>query len=62
MIDLCLFAETFRRPQLYEKSKVVDQIIDDNQTNRMKAYIEAECRLRCHDIQNISKRKLLTAV
>jgi len=55
LIGFCQELGTFRRPHLYKKSKVVDQIIGDNQTNRMKAYVEAGCRHRYRDIQNISK-------
>lgn len=64
-IDFCILdgvtdaiftcAETFRRPQLPGASQLVDHIIEANQTDRMKTYIEAGSRHRHHDIDNIMK-------
>lgn len=47
--------ETFRRPQLYKTSQVVDHIIEVNQTERMKAYVEAGSRHQHQDVQHIIK-------
>ncbi|XP_020087786.1 uncharacterized protein LOC109709843 isoform X2 [Ananas comosus] len=47
--------EYFRRPKLDGTSKIVDEIIRSNFTEKMKAYVEAGCNHSFQNIQNISQ-------
>ncbi|XP_039118388.1 uncharacterized protein LOC120254331 isoform X2 [Dioscorea cayenensis subsp. rotundata] len=51
--------EMLRRPSFIETSKLVNSITKVNQTDRMKAYIEAGCKNIPLDVQSISKSKIL---
>ncbi|XP_020257217.1 uncharacterized protein LOC109833805 isoform X7 [Asparagus officinalis] len=52
--NFCQELEKYKRPQVHKTSPLVDHIIEANQTNRMKVYIEAGSRHRYDDIKNIS--------
>ncbi|KAF3341785.1 hypothetical protein FCM35_KLT00423 [Carex littledalei] len=45
----------FRRPQINKDSKVVNEIIKSNMTERMKSYLDAGCTHSHHNIQNLSQ-------
>ncbi|XP_078160774.1 uncharacterized protein LOC144556155 isoform X3 [Carex rostrata] len=47
----------FRRPQINKDSKVVNDIIKSNMTERMKSYLDAGCTHSHHNIQNLSQSK-----
>ncbi|KAJ6810131.1 uncharacterized protein M6B38_157090 [Iris pallida] len=53
LTGFCRELEIFKRPHIYKTSDVVDNIIEANQTDRMKAYVDAGCRQRHHDVQNM---------
>ncbi|KAJ6842920.1 uncharacterized protein M6B38_299245 [Iris pallida] len=53
LTGFCWELEIFKRPHIYKTSDVVDNIIEANQTERMKAYVDAGCRQRRHDVQNM---------
>lgn len=53
LTGFCRELEIFKRPQIYKTSDVVDNIIEANQTERMKAYVDAGCRQHHHDVQNM---------
>uniref|UniRef100_A0A1D1YN66 Proline dehydrogenase 1, mitochondrial n=1 Tax=Anthurium amnicola TaxID=1678845 RepID=A0A1D1YN66_9ARAE len=50
--------EFFRRPPLQKTSKVVQYVIEANQTCRLKAYLESGSRHAYLDMQNIRKLNL----
>ncbi|KAG2543035.1 uncharacterized protein LOC120692494 isoform X2 [Panicum virgatum] len=45
----------FQRPQIPTESDVMNHILKSNCTGRMWFYLEAGCRLHCHDISNINQ-------
>ncbi|XP_078170564.1 uncharacterized protein LOC144564825 isoform X2 [Carex rostrata] len=47
----------FRRPQINKDSKVVNEIIKLNMTERMKSYLDAGCTHSHYNIQNLSQSK-----
>ncbi|XP_077234040.1 FAD-binding protein isoform X2 [Tasmannia lanceolata] len=47
--------DSLRRPPLYKMSKVVEGIIEANQSERMKAYVDAGCKHVHVAVQNMSK-------
>ncbi|XP_039831744.1 uncharacterized protein LOC120692494 isoform X3 [Panicum virgatum] len=49
----------FQRPQIPTESDVMNHILKSNCTGRMWFYLEAGCRLHCHDISNINQFKAL---
>ncbi|XP_077234043.1 FAD-binding protein isoform X4 [Tasmannia lanceolata] len=51
--------DSLRRPPLYKMSKVVEGIIEANQSERMKAYVDAGCKHVHVAVQNMSKLKAL---
>ncbi|KAJ3683493.1 hypothetical protein LUZ60_013720 [Juncus effusus] len=47
--------EYFRRPEISEDSKIINEIIKSNMTERMKSYLDAGCTMSHQNIQNITQ-------
>jgi len=52
----------FQRPQIPTESDVMNHILKSNCTGRMWFYLEAGCRLHCHDISNINQCELYSLI